>query len=205
MAEAFIPVVYRGGASDPAGAGVEYHPVNVSRGQRLDPPTSAVVAAGPLQSFGGTVLLVANQAYGHRVVVPKTGILAGLSIYVVTAAGNIDVGIYDLAEPRNKLYSTGSIACPTATQWTEVGAPNLPVVAGQSIEFVVAGSGAPTLLAANGAANAQHTLPASYWPVSGGSVKLVWTKATSFPLPATLADAGLVSAAPVAGIIARIT
>ena len=86
----------------------------------------------------------ANDMIGCRVVVPTTGTLHDLTIYISTSAGNIDVGIYSTAATRARLYSTGSIACPAGGGWRNVGDPALAVTAGDQYDFCVAQSAGAT-------------------------------------------------------------
>ena len=94
--------------------------------------------------------VIAGSIYGSRVVVPKSGVLHDLSIFVHTsAAGNFHLGVYDtgdaLAGSRTLLYDSGSVAVGAAAQWQTVD-PAIAVVAGQQLDLVFnCSSGAVTI------------------------------------------------------------
>jgi hypothetical protein len=149
----------------------------------------------------------ANIAWGCRVTIPKAGTLTDLAIYIGTSSGNADVGVYDAtAATRNRLFSTGSIACPAGVQWTIVGNPNLAVAQGDQLDFaVVFDNATATVLRFQGAQSAQTQLPTGFWPAAlGGTPRLSWSKTTAFPLPATTTEATIAANLAVAVIIARV-
>lgn len=170
------------------------------------PQIAAIVCPLPdLRLFNASAAYTANDAKGMRVVVPRSGTLTDLSVFIVTQSGNIDVGVYSLAaEPRARLYSTGSLACPAAG-WQIVGNPNLAVTQGQLLEFVLASDNATASFGRFvPAATGVPFLPANFWPTGSGTLKIGWVKATSFPLPSTLADSGLNANNTIVAVIARI-
>jgi hypothetical protein len=146
-----------------------------------------------LTTYGSNQTLGANVAFGCRVAIPATGTLHDLSVLVSNQAGNIDVGIYsNAAEPRAKLYSSGSMACP-AQGWQIVADPALAVTQGEIVDFVVATDDATMRLFNTFASDVfVATLPsAAFWPVPNGSARVLWNKTASFPLPSTFADSAL--------------
>lgn len=148
----------------------------------------------------------ANLVWGSRVVIPKTGTLNNLSVWVSTSAGNIDVGVYDTAATtRNLLYHTGSIASP-GTGWRNVGNPGLSVTVNDVYDFAVVGSSASLALGrATGAATTTSTLPSGFLTGSGGTPWLGWDfNAGAATLPNTIAEASMLPQGAV-GIIATVT
>lgn len=61
--------------------------------------------------------LAANTLRAARVVMPFTGTLFDLSIFVGTASGNIIAGIYSTAATRVSQFNTGSIALAGTNAW----------------------------------------------------------------------------------------
>jgi hypothetical protein len=149
-----------------------------------------------------------NVVRAVRVIVPRTGTLKALTYFCGTQSGNANVGIYDTAPTtRTRLFETGSVALPTANTWQTPVNPDLPVVAGDQLDFAMVLSDATGTVARIVAANgALSILPAGFWPSpDAGDPKLCWQNSPgSFILPATIAEGSCVanSAAPL--IIARV-
>jgi hypothetical protein len=157
--------------------------------------------------YTATLGFAANQAVGSRIIVGQAGTLTDLAVYVVSSAGNIDVGVYSTASPRVRLYSTGSIACPAAGAWRIVGSLSLVVAAGDQYDLVIGNdTGTATIGAtANAVAAAIATLPAGYLPALGASPLIGWfTAGVAFPLPATIADGAITPNQTVRAVAARI-
>lgn len=153
------------------------------------------------------VVLGANTAYGCRVIIPKTGVLHDLAAYVGVSSGNVDIGVYDTTlTTRNKLYSSGSIACPAANGWRIFADPALYVTAGQHLDLVLVPDNATAsfLRFATGAANAWWLPTGFLTSPLGGIPKWHWSKVTTFPLPATLAESALAQDQTFIQIIARV-
>lgn len=146
----------------------------------------------------------ANDMIGCRVVVPTTGTLHDLTIYISTSAGNIDVGIYSTAATRARLYSTGSIACPAGGGWRNVGDPALAVTAGDQYDFCVAQSAGATFGSRRFTSSGVATLPVAYTLGQVGLAILSYTKGTSFPLPATFTEASVTASGIILCIMARV-
>jgi hypothetical protein len=170
-------------------------------------PLPALVAPYNPALIGSAAVLSANQAFGSRVVVPRTGTMVDLAIYVGATSGNIDVGVYSTAGTRVKLYSTGSIACPAANAWAVVGALSLSVTAGDQFDFLLASDNGTAsfgraLQLPNAAAG---QLPTNFWPAAGGALpKISMGMGAMFPLPATIAEGSVAAGIHALCIIARV-
>lgn len=154
-------------------------------------PAGVFATVDPRIADSGFAVSAANAMRGVRFVVPATGTLTTLGYYVVTSSGNIDVGIYSTAATRELLWSTGSIACPSATAWA-TASPNLPVTAGQQIDIGIAADNTTAQFARHGQ-QAVAVLPASLWPGGGGAqAKVAFAAMSAFPLPATISEASVI-------------
>lgn len=175
---------------------------NGLQGGLIDRAVAAPFSPANLASVA--VIGAANRGRFCRVIVPKTGTLMDLSVFIGTSSGNIDGGVYDTQSTRNRLWSTGSIASP-GTGWRNLGDPNLAVVEGQSLDFGVAADnntvtfGRQLLAAATASA-----LPAGYWPGDGANPRLSMYKETVFPLPGTITEATLIDDVYLPFIMARV-
>lgn len=153
-------------------------------------------------TFASAPLIVAT-----RIVIPKTGTLHDLSIFLTTAAGNIDVGIYDTsATTRNRVYHSGAGAAPAANAWRVVADPALSVTAGDQYDLAI-GISATTcaLLRHSSQQNPQMSLPSGFDPVSGGGLPLIsWSTTGASTLPATLSEASLQAQVSVCAMMARL-
>lgn len=146
------------------------------------------------RAIRATTVPSANNAYGCRVVVPKTGVLNDLSIYIGVSNGNIDLAVYSTAGTRARLWSSGSTPCPAAGAWRNVGDPALAVTVGDELEFAVGTDSLTASFGSNLATSppAGVQLPAEFLTPGGALPKLAWLKTGSmFPLPATIAEAVL--------------
>lgn len=179
------------------------------------PLMSNVVSTVPLMGIAPSPATVsANDARAARVTIPITGTLHGLSWYVGVQSGNIDLGIYDTTvTTRNRLYSSGSTACAAANTWQTFD-PNLAVVRGDQLDFVWAVNNATASIHRLATvAGAFASMPTSaFWtsPLGGGFcstgvMALSWSRATTFPLPSTLAESGLLANGFTPIIIAYVT
>ena len=172
---------------------------DISRGDVVAPLASGLL-------FTSSATWGANSCYGARVVIPRSGTLTDLAVYVAaTSAGNIDVGVYSAAGTRAKLYSTGAIACPTANQWNIVGALSLAVTAGDQLDFALStDSGTATFGRSLFNGPGLGGLPSGYLPAVAGSPKLSWGIGASHPLPATFTEGSIGTTTIIPAIIARI-
>lgn len=165
-----------------------------------------VAAAHPLVLMGGGFTLGANQGVWVRVVVPRTGTLRDLSLFVHGQSGNISAAVYDTSSPWQRLYTTGAIACPSDNAWQILGDPQLPVTKGQHLYF---GLSADNGTAAFGRAvqvfnTGAFNLPVGFLPGLGAGQKLVGIDNTMHPLPATVTDASPAGVAHLMAMIARV-
>lgn len=183
----------------------------------LVPPSNIVQASAPGYYAPGLVssmppILVTtptafpgiNQAIGQRVTIPITGTLHDLAVWPGVQSGNVDIGVYSTANPRVRLYSTGSVACPAAGAWRIVGDPNLAVVAGQTLDLALGCDNTTATFAQYQTGVWLQPLPANFSPGDGSSPYLNWVTGAGFPLPATLADGALGAVTRVFLIIARV-
>lgn len=148
--------------------------------------------------------LAANNGQLHRCVCPVAGTIQEVAIYVVTQAGNVDVGIYDCAATRNRLWSSGSVACPASGSWQTIGTANLVVTAGQLIELAYAVDNISTALVRFVAGTAAATQLGSAFTMGVAALPKLVGRFAAFPLPATIAEAAITAQQPTLGIIARI-
>lgn len=150
-----------------------------------------------LNCTGAALALVANVLYGTRFIAHKTGVITAVGVFVVNSANNLDMAIYNtVVTTRARLWSAGSTAVGTAATW-QFFAPMLAVTEGDHIDLAIAADNVtPTFgrgLAPTTAAAQQLAAPALNSPSGGGLNKLAWSIAASFPAPATLAEASLVT------------
>lgn len=155
--------------------------------------------------------LTANFVFAVRVVVPKTGVLHDLSLYVSTASGNAIGAVYDTGDTtsgkRTALWSGSSTSLgATNGVWINLGDPNLPVTAGQELDLAfIPDNAVATSLRIAGAAGSD-TLPSSFWLVPGGALpKLAWSfNQAAFSIPGTINEASCGSNATPVLLIARV-
>lgn len=153
-------------------------------------------------------VLSANGIFGVRAIMPKTGVLHDLAVYVGVQSGNVCAAVLDTTvTTRNRLYTSGSIACP-AVGWQIIGDPALQVNVGDHLDFVFGADNATAsfarcITAANAAAG---PLPAGFLvsPL-GGSSLLAWSKSGAYPPAATVVESTIAGTQQVTSIIARIT
>lgn len=160
--------------------------------------------------WGTNVAFTANDAFGYRMTIPKSGVLRDLAIFPAVASGNIDIGVFQLAgSNRTLLYHSGSIACPAISAWRIVGNPGLQVVAGQQYDIALACDNITARFAGpqtGGFANAAGVLPASYILDPTGALGIIaWRIPALFPL-ANTTEAAMVNipGGAMAAIIGRI-
>ena len=147
-----------------------------------------------ISAAGGTGLT--NRILAVRVVVPKTGVLHDISVYIGATSGNMIAGVYDtgdaLAGSRTLLWSSASTAVGSANNWQVVGDPALSVTAGQQLDLAIMADNVTVTfgraLFANGN---QAQLPANFIPATGGaSPKMQWANnAVSFAMPSAITEA----------------
>jgi hypothetical protein len=149
--------------------------------------------------------LTANTAYFNVCRAPIDGVLGSALVFIGgTSSGNIDVGLYTYSGGTwTRAWSTGSIACPAASAIANVGNPAVTVRAGDMYAWALAPDNAlATFPRVNGPTGA-GSLPAGTSPNSAD--RLMFTKAASFPLPATATDASVSTGLVLLGIGGKIT
>lgn len=165
-------------------------------GERYDgryaPQIPGLLAPLDPRLVNAVVAMNANEARAARAVAPRSGVVKKLGIYVGTASGNVDAGIYTTDVPRSRGASSGSVACPAAGwQLITLAAP-FAVQQGFSYEMALACDNATATFGHFNGAQAT-ALPAGWWPVNGGAAAKPNSRAaTSFPLPSTIAEASLI-------------
>lgn len=172
-------------------------------------PVDFVCPYDPMLVQNSVAVAGANQARASMIVIPKTGNLRDLYVYVGTSSGNVEGAVYSSEATRSKLWSGGSIACPGASAWGFLGDPNLAVEAGDILYFVIA---ADNTTATFGRANhlgasGLNQFPANFWAGDGHTPKRSCTIASFTPgsAPATISEANMVLTTFECCLIARIT
>lgn len=153
---------------------------------------------------------LSSQIGGLRVKMTKTGTLSGIAVYLSTAGTslNYNVGIYTPgpADPRTRLWQSGSLAIPATGQWVVAGNPGLAVSAGQNLDFVLVSNGNGQWLANPPATAGAMRIPSAWDTTIGEAGKLVFfNNAGAFSLPATISEASLGNAAQGPVILGLIT
>lgn len=153
-----------------------------------------------------------NTLFGCRVVVPKSGQLRDLAVYVGTQSGNIIGAVYDtgdaLAASRTKLWDSGSVAVGSANAWQVIGDPNVAVTKGQQLDLMVATDNATAAFGrATLIAGGQATLPSGFFAPTGGATgKLAFRVSPgSFTAPSTVAEGSVAAIGSQFLIMARIS
>lgn len=184
-----------------------YSPIDPAGWPRDSLPKDAFYSIDP-RVLSSTTTVVANRAYIAPGIVGASGTLASIYLAVGTQSGNIDVGIYrySLTNTRlDKVWSSGSQACPAANDWRNVGSPNLPIFAGEVLYTAVAADNTTATFARTTLPMAAYgVLPVDFY---GGSA---WNRIaagfdTSFPLPTTLTAASVVTVTNSFGILGKIS
>src|SRR3954447_7739832 len=120
-------------------------------------PHGMVAPCEPQVINNSAAMTAANQTRACRVIVPKTGTLVDLYCFISTTGGNVLGAVYDTGEAattqggapsalRTKLWEGASVAA-AADSWRKLGDPNLPVKAGQALDFAVMADGTVATIA----------------------------------------------------------
>jgi hypothetical protein len=155
------------------------------------PLLSNIIAPYDPWLMSTTGSLSANQMAAVRVTIPFDGTLHGMTCFVTTGSGNVDLGIFDTAAgTRHKLASSGSIACVAGPGYQTAFDPNLAVKRGDQLDFAIACDNITASFGRSSANSAaQVVLPAGFRPSPLGGVNtLGWKVGASFPLPATILE-----------------
>lgn len=156
------------------------------------------------QMTGVAALGAANRTSGCLVSIPATGILKDIIIWVGTSSGNIDVGIYDTKNPRNRLWSLGTTACPVTTAWANLGDPNIHLQQGQVVDFHIACDNNTATFGQYNRVTSHDPLPIGVIAGHEATPYISYQVATSFVLPTTLSQANFLASTRVWAIFARI-
>lgn len=150
-------------------------------------PFSSVVYTFDPRTAATTSTLGASLAVGTRVVMPKSGTLQHMSIFIATASGSADVGVYsiDSTTTRSRLWSSGSNTV-SATGWQNFGSPGIAVYRGQVLDFAVAVADATISMGRTVLPNA--ALGSFSASVESLAETHTYAKATSFPLPSSFSS-----------------
>lgn len=129
--------------ADGSGASVSVSPQNLTLDQKYQQRIPRLV--GPALIGGGffmTAILagVVNQGRFCRAIIPESGTLHDLAAFCGVSGGNVIGCIYDCGEiadgVRTLLWAGSSVAASaSAPVWQVLGDPNLPVTAGQHLDF----------------------------------------------------------------------
>lgn len=91
----------------------------------------------PFVSSVANAVRSANTMYICRYVMPRSGLLRDVSVFIQTQSGNLAVGLYDCGEANNTLftrtYDSGSVAMAAAGAWQVVADPQVAVKIGQQL------------------------------------------------------------------------
>jgi hypothetical protein len=143
-----------------------------------------------------------NGMFGVRTIITKTGTISDFAIGVASSSGNIDAGIYTFdGTTYTRVWSKGSTACPASNTWTSLGNPGVAVTVGDIIFLCYA----QTVTAATFMFT---TLSTTGWLLSPPGVeypRYAFAKASTFPLPATLADSGVATTVVAGAMMVKIT
>lgn len=174
---------------------------------------SDLVCAPSLWTCSAVNALTANRLLLARAVVPKTGNLRDLSVYMGATSGNVRGAVYDSGEAAGsgtitRLWDGSSTAAGTANNWQALGDPNLAVVQGQQVVLAFMADNATATWGSNGFPNAAFsTMPVSFL-ASGNSIsqKIVsHADQGSFTTPTTIAYSGTANQQRMFAIVARIS
>lgn len=165
-----------------------------------------------LLSQAGT--LASQTPRGWRVIVPETGKLRDMSVFIGTSSGNLAIGVYDTGDAsagnRSRLWTSGSVASP-GTGWRIIGDPNIDVTAGQMLDVWVAADNTTISLArvASQISAGVGGLPTGFVVAAGGASPKVGGHTipalTSLAFPSTVSEANVTNEQFPPAIIGRVS
>ena len=151
----------------------------------------------------------ANEIRGTRVIIPRTGRLRDVTVWIGTSSGNVAAAVYDTTgTTRNRLATSGSVAAGSSGAWQIVFDPDLAVTAGDQIDLVVgADNGTVTFgRASSTVSSGISDLPNGFLVAPlGGFNKVMWSATSSFAPPATLSEGSMSNSNAGPFIMARIS
>jgi hypothetical protein len=179
-----------------------------SAGSIAMPWSDSVVATfNPLNVSSTLNTQTANELRMVRVVVPKSGRLRDLAVFVGTASGNIEISVYDSQAPLTRISASGAVAAAGSNAWQIVYDPDLPVTRGQVLYLGLgADNNTVTVARVNGnmANAALAQLPFSIGGL-GAAARTTPRALSSFPAPSTIADGSLANLNAATLIVGRIS
>lgn len=158
-----------------------------------------VATMNPLYNNATIVWPASNRLLAYRVVVPATGTLSAITIFVQASSGNIGLAIYDCGATTTntftRLATTGAVACPSGTAWQTVAGISLAVTAGQNLMFALSADNttfSTQIYSGSGNTQGKSTLPTGFLPGGGTCAGVTgFYIATSHPPPTTIAVASI--------------
>lgn len=172
----------------------------------LNPAIVTTILPGNAITAAGIGVGTAAHTRGARVLVRKTGTLKGLSVYVITTGGNIELGVLSTEQPRKVLYKQGATAVAANLSWQTPVDPLIQVKAGEELDFAFNFSETtPKIAGATGIAGALQ-LPSVY-PLSAEGAKpfLTWDAAVTIPaVGSTISQAAMAGSAATPLIVAYV-
>jgi hypothetical protein len=117
-----------------------------------------------------------NLMGGGRVIVPRTGTLRDLMVFIGTASGNVRGAVYDIGATTNAVRTRiwDGASTPATTGWMSLGDPALPVVAGTHLDFAVMADNTAVTIGRRSVTNSSLVLPAGFATVGGCLFKPSW-------------------------------
>lgn len=137
----------------------------------------APIAHGSTFVPGAAAITTANRIQAVRCVVPKSGTLKDLSIWVSSAAGNIRGAVYDAGQAaanNHSLLWQGSSALAVANSWNNLGNPNIQVTKGQHLYLALVTDNVTGTYGRAATTAGSTALPADYFDGNGASESTSW-------------------------------
>ena len=150
----------------------------------------------------------ANEMRGQRVIIPRTGRLRDVAVWIGTSSGNIAAAVYDTTgTTRNRLATSGSVAAGGGG-WQIVFDPDIAVTAGDQIDLAVAADNATVTFGrfSSAVSSGIADLPTGFVVAPlGGFNKIMWSATSSFPPPSTLGEGSMGNSNAGPFVMARIS
>jgi hypothetical protein len=198
-----------------SGADGLHAPTGKAVEEATSPPLPRVVM--PLTTTNpvpqAVITVVAKRQYFARAIIPITGSLRDLTVWIETASGNCMVAIYDPGDANSgemtRLWQSGSVAVGTGGRWLKVGDPELAVTRGKQVWLCAEFDNSVVTFgrASSAAAVGASVLPENFNIVPGGQSPSVGgtIERATFEMPEKIPQAILVAAAAVPQILGRIS